>query len=81
MKFNVIKYATIQFGTKTNKRTFSYIMKWEPLEIVNHHQYLGVQVSDNLKYNIHIDNTCKKGSSVLQFLKRNCRYWPSKVKD
>lgn len=81
MEFNVKKCAIMQFGTKTTKRTFNYTMKGEPLEIVNHHPYLGVELSDNLKYNIHIDNICKKASSVLGFLKRNFRHCPSKVKE
>jgi hypothetical protein len=67
MEFNVKKCAIMQFGTKTTKRTFSYTMKGEPLEIVSHHPYLGVELSDNLKYNIHIDNICKKASNVLGF--------------
>jgi hypothetical protein len=34
-----------------------------------------------LKYHLHIDNICKKASSVLGFLKRNLKHCPPKVKE
>jgi hypothetical protein len=46
-------------------------MKGETLQNVDHQPYLGVELSNNLKYNLHIDQTCKKASKVLGFLKRN----------
>ena len=56
-------------------------MKGESLEIVNHHPYLGVELSDSLNYHLHIDNICKKASSVLGFLKQNLKHFPPKVKE
>jgi hypothetical protein len=41
----------------------------------------GLELSNNLKYNLHIDQTCKKASKVLGFLKRNLKHCPSSVKD
>ena len=81
MEFNVKKCAIMQIGTSTRKRALNYTMKGEPLEIVDHHPYLGVELSNNLKYNLHVDNICKKASSVLGFLKRNLRHCPPKVKE
>ena len=48
-------------------------MKGETLEIVSHHPYLGVELSDNLKFNDHIDTitkpedqwSCKRSPDIL----------------
>jgi hypothetical protein len=81
MEFNVKKCATMQFMSSKKKTPFYYTMKGEPLEIVHHHPYLGVELNDSLKYHLHIDNICKKVSSVLSFLKRNLKHCPPKVKE
>jgi hypothetical protein len=81
MEFNVKKCAIVQFTSSKKKNPFYYTMKGEPLEIVHHHPYLGVELSDSLKYHLHIDNICKKASSVLGFLKRNLKHCPPKVKE
>ena len=73
MEFNVKTCAIMLFGT-LRKRAIDYTMKGESLEIVDHHPYLGVKLSNKLKYNLHVDNICKKASGVLGFLKRNLRH-------
>lgn len=56
-------------------------MKGDPLKMVDHHLHLGAELSYNLKYNLHIDNVCKKASSVLGFLKHNLWHCAPKVKE
>jgi hypothetical protein len=63
------------------KTDFPYKMKGETLQKVDHQPYLGVELSNNLKYNLHIDQSYKKASKVLGFLKRNLKHCPSSVKD
>ena len=36
-------------------------------------KYLGVDLSNNLSWNSHIDRTAKKANSMLEFLQRNLR--------
>lgn len=81
MEFNVKKCAIMQFTTSTTKKEYTYTMKGETLEIVHHHPYLGLELSDTLKYNLHKDYICKKASSTLCFIKRNLRHCPPKVKE
>ena len=81
MDFNVKKCAIMQCSTSTRKQQFDYKMKGETLETVSHHPYLGVELSDNLKFNNHINSITKKASSTLGFLKRNLKYCPPKVKE
>lgn len=51
----------MHFGISTRKKAFNYTLKGEPLEIVDHYPYSGVELSDNLKYNLYIlDNIFKK---------------------
>ena len=45
-------------------------------EVVKHHPYLGVELSENMKYNLHIDSITSKASRVLRFVKRNLRHCP-----
>jgi hypothetical protein len=61
---------------KKSKTDFPYKMKGETLQKAYHQPYLGVELSNNLKYNLHIDQTCKKASKVLGFLKRNLKHCP-----
>ena len=42
----------------------------QPIERVKHFKTLGVTLQDDLKWNIHTSNLCKKGSHRLFFLKR-----------
>jgi hypothetical protein len=81
MEFNVSKCAIMQTTNKRSKTDLPYKMKGETLEKVDHQPYHGVELSNNLKYNLHIDQTCKKASKVLGFLKRNLKHCPSSVKD
>ena len=81
MDFNVKKCAIMQCSTSARKQQFDYKMKGETLETVSHHTYLGVELSDNLKFNNHTNSITKKASSTLGYLKRNLTYSPPKVKE
>ena len=59
MDFNVKKCATMHFSSSNQKQKYEYKMKGEILETVSQHPYLGVELSDNLKFNDHIDNIIK----------------------
>ena len=38
--------------------------------------YLGVMISNDLKWNVHINNICNKASSTLGFVRRNIQNCP-----
>ena len=50
----------MHFSSSNRKQKYEYKMKGEILETVSQHPYLGVELSDNLKFNDHIDNITKK---------------------
>lgn len=80
MDFNIDKCAIMQISTIRGKQDFGYQMKNSLLEKVKHHYYLGVELSDNMKYNLHIDTIFSKAYRLLGFIKRNLRHCPQKVK-
>lgn len=77
MEFNVKKCAMMQFSTSTKKSPVRYYVKGQQIEQVQHHPYLGVELSDNLKFHHHIDNISKKASSILGFFKTQLKTLPS----
>ena len=80
-EFNVDKCAIMNFGILRNISKFDYKMKKQSLQVVKHHPYLGVELSDNMKYNLHIDSITSKASRVHGFVKRNLRHYPKVVKE
>ena len=70
MEFNIDECAIMNFGTLRNKPKFDYKMKNQSLQVVKHHPYLGVELSNNMKYNLQIDSVTSKASRVLGFVKR-----------
>jgi ribonuclease P/MRP protein subunit RPP40 len=81
MQFNIDKCAIMNITTKRNISKFDYKMQGTSLEIVKNHPYLGVELNEKLKFNLHIDNITSKASSALGFLKRNLRHCPKQVKE
>ncbi|KAI8513949.1 hypothetical protein Bbelb_082730 [Branchiostoma belcheri] len=45
----------------------------EPLEVCTHHPYLGILISQDLKWSTHINTLTSKANSTLGFLRRNVR--------
>ena len=81
MKFNVDKCVVMNFGTSRTKTKYEYKMNNQTLETVKHNPYLGVELTDNLKYNDHINTITSKASRVLGFVKRNLKHCPRTVKE
>lgn len=54
------KCAIMNISNSCKKILFNYSMNGKILEIVKHNAYLGVELSDNLKYNTHIDKKLVK---------------------
>ena len=48
---------------------------------MKHYPYLGVELTDNMKYNTHITTITSKASRVLGFVKRNLKHFPRTVKE
>ncbi|KAK3095574.1 hypothetical protein FSP39_016249 [Pinctada imbricata] len=73
MKFNAKKCYILSINKKTSK---FYQLNQHVLQEVQDNPYLGLQISNDLKWNTHINNVCKKASSTLGFIRRNLRNVP-----
>ena len=73
MKFNAKKCYLLSSRTKTSH---FYTINDQILKQVQDNPFLGLTISDNLKWKTHINNICKKANSTLGFLRRNLRHCP-----
>ena len=68
--------------TSRSKKTLDhyYTLDKEILQQVSHSPYLGVTLSDNMKFDEHINKITKKANSSLGFIRRNLKYCPTSLK-
>ena len=71
MSFNISKCKILRITTKRNPSVFNYSMVNEYLDHVSHHPYLGVEITHNLKWSLHINDVVAKANRVLWFIRRN----------
>ena len=72
MRFQPVKCNILSLTRKTkNKLTNIYSLENTPLETVSAVKYLGVTITNDLKWNTHISNICTKANRTLGLLKRN----------
>ena len=73
MSFNTNKCHILSIKNKTQ---FFYSLNNETLEYVTTNPYLGITISNDLKWHSHISTITKKANSTLGFLRRNIRRCP-----
>ena len=73
MRFQPVKCNMMQL---TNKRINKTV-----LENVDSIKYVGVTITNDLKWNTHINNICTKANRTLGFLRRNLFSCPQDVKE
>ena len=73
MSFHPDKCNVLRVNKKRTPLNSTYKLKGRELAELSTSKYLGVDLSSNLDWKVHIDRTVKKTSSVLGFLRRNLR--------
>ena len=63
-----------------NKIQAFYTLEGTFLENVDNIKYLGVTITNDLKWNTHISNICTKANRTLDFLRRTLFSCPQNVK-
>ena len=59
----------------------SYTLDGTVLENIESIKYLGVTITNDLRWNTHISNICTKANQTLGFLRRNLEACPQEVKE
>ena len=73
MRFNAKKCYIMSINQKSSK---FYELNNHILQEVQDNPYLGLQISNDLKWGIHINNVCNKANATLGFIRRNLRNVP-----
>ena len=77
MRFNAGKCYTLQTRAKSS---FMYSLSGIFLKQVQETTYLGINISNNLKWNSHICNITRKAGQTLGFLRRNLQNCPKECR-
>ena len=81
MRFNVTKCYIMSIHRSRNPLTTHYILNNHILEHVQENPYLGVIISENLKWSTYINKICNKANSTLGFIRRNLKHCNRKFKE
>jgi len=80
MLFNVSKCNTLHVSRSRKRETNPYYMNGQQLENVKETKYLGVTITEDLKWDTHINSIVNSANSMLGMLKRNLKKAPRKTK-
>jgi hypothetical protein len=80
MHFNPDKCEVIRTTTKRKIIPSSYFIHGKELNITSKGKYLGINISQNLLWNNHIDNVCRKENNTTAFLRRNLSSCPANIR-
>ena len=73
MAFHQDKCSTIRISRSRKPFTGNYSLKGHVLTTKDSTRYLDVELQSNMAWNKHMDQTIKKGNSMLGFLRRNLK--------
>ena len=77
MRFQPVKCDMMQLTRKWIKKIrASYTLEGTDLENVESIKYLGVTITNDLRWNTHVSNVCTKANRTLGFLRRNLHSCP-----
>ena len=80
MRFNISKCDIMRLAW--SHQPIKFYTPWgEIIEEVNQAKYLGVTLTSELNWSVHIDITTHKANSTLRFLRRSLRYCTRSLKE
>ena len=82
MRFQPVKCNIMQITRKRIKEiNASYSLEGIVLNKLRKSNYLGVAITNDLKWNTHVSNICTKANRSLGFFRRNLTACPRDVKE
>lgn len=79
MELNINKCKTMRVS-RINNTSFCYYLNDTPLEAVDSYKYLGVHITSNLTWSLHIQNIINNANRMLGYLRRNFYNAPLELK-
>ena len=70
LDFNVSKCKILTISNKKDPAKFKYTLNNDPLEHVNSHQYLGITINSNIRWNTHASAITTKATRTLNVIRR-----------
>ena len=80
MRFQPVNHNA-NYKERIKKINASYSLEGTVLENVEKIKYLGVTITNDLKWNTHVSNICTNANRTLGFLRRNLAVCPRDVKE
>ena len=80
MEFNASKCDVLTVTNKRSPIATNYILRGQALKNVKSAKYSGITITNDLKWNTHIDNIRAKAKRTLGFVKRNVRTRQTPIK-
>jgi hypothetical protein len=80
MRFNEKKCYVMRISKARSPLHFEYSLNGSQLQSTSCHSYLGVEISNDLKWNQHISNTAAKANRTLGFIRRNLKSCSTRIK-
>ena len=80
MSFNIEKCFLLRITHKTNPVAADYTLGGSVLKQLKIHTYLGVEITEDLKWNTHVSKLTAKANRALGFIRRNLPSCPRNLK-
>ena len=80
MEFNPDKCEVLQITWSKNPLKFNYQLHGTILRVVSETKYLGVTITSDLSWNLHVHNIVDKATNTLNFLRRNLQISSPRLK-
>lgn len=80
MSLNISKCKSISFQRRTNPFSYNYSLGGCFLQSTNSYKYLGVHITSDLSWSLHINHVVSAASRSLGYLQRTLKFAPSPLK-
>ena len=81
MQFHPAKCLVMNISKKRHPSKFTYSLHSTDLKTTDTAKYLGITISQDMKWTKHITQTCSRANRALGFIKRNVKVRSPRIKE